>query len=35
MGKIYKTKSIADALELAQEFKKKGKYNLFRGQAQN
>lgn len=35
MSKIYKTKNIEEALKLAKKFQKSGKYNLFRGQAQN
>ncbi|MEN9907843.1 MAG: hypothetical protein RLZZ540_984 [Bacteroidota bacterium] len=35
MSKTYKTKSIDEALKLAKKFQKSGKYNLFRGQAQN
>lgn len=35
MTKTYKVKNLEEALLLAQKLKKKGKYNLFRGQAQN
>jgi len=35
MSQTYKTKNIKEALKLAKKFQKSGKYNLFRGQAQN
>ncbi|KAF2518663.1 FRG domain-containing protein [Flavobacterium salilacus subsp. salilacus] len=35
MGEIYKVNSIEEAVSLAKEYKNSGKYNLFRGQAQN
>jgi len=35
MPKIYEVKNITEALELTKKFHKSGKYNLFRGQAQN
>lgn len=35
MPKIYEAENITEALKLAKEFQKSGKYNLFRGQAQN
>ncbi|GGF04083.1 FRG domain-containing protein [Chishuiella changwenlii] len=35
MGEVHKVKSLEEAINLAQKFKKSGKYNLFRGQAQN
>lgn len=35
MTKTYKTTNIKEALLLAKKFQKSGKYNLFRGQAQN
>jgi len=35
MGKIYRVNSFEEALELAKKFKASGKYDLFRGQAQN
>jgi len=35
MSEIYRVENIEKAIELAQEFKVNGKYNLFRGQARN
>lgn len=35
MSKIYKADNIIEALKIAEKFKLEGKYNLFRGQAQN
>lgn len=35
MSEIYKVNDLAEALQLARKFQKSGKYNLFRGQAQN
>jgi hypothetical protein len=35
MSQTYKTKNIEEALKLAKKLQKSGKYNLFRGQAQN
>ena len=35
MSEIYHTADIEEALQLAKKFKNSGKYNLFRGQAQN
>lgn len=35
MGEIHKVKNLEEAIKLAEKFSKSGKYNLFRGQAQN
>lgn len=35
MGRIYKADNMEDAINLANQFKREGKYDLFRGQAQN
>lgn len=35
MAETFKVKNISEAIDLAQKFKLSGKYNLFRGQAQN
>jgi hypothetical protein len=35
MAETYRVQNLSEALDLAENFKLSGKYNLFRGQAQN